>query len=71
MARKLSILEVLLIIFNIVVLAVDILLLLLVLEDSPGKDNGGCYAWRVGKASPLWMPEIPFYSFLTIPYQAI
>ncbi|XP_013208690.1 putative maltase-glucoamylase-like protein FLJ16351 [Microtus ochrogaster] len=35
MARKLSILEVLLIIFNIVVLAVDVLLLLLVLEDSP------------------------------------
>ncbi|XP_057648889.1 putative maltase-glucoamylase-like protein FLJ16351 [Chionomys nivalis] len=40
MARKLSVLEVLLIIFNIVVLAVDILLLLLVLEDSPGKDDG-------------------------------
>nr|XP_042130484.1 putative maltase-glucoamylase-like protein FLJ16351 [Peromyscus maniculatus bairdii] len=33
MARKLSILEILLIIFNIVVLAVDILLLLLVLEN--------------------------------------
>ncbi|XP_038174419.1 putative maltase-glucoamylase-like protein FLJ16351 [Arvicola amphibius] len=40
MARKLSVLEVLLIIFNIVVLAVDILLLLLVLEDSPGKGDG-------------------------------
>ncbi|XP_075810057.1 putative maltase-glucoamylase 2 [Microtus pennsylvanicus] len=42
MARKLSILEVLLIIFNIVVLAVDILLLLLVLEDSPGSFTPDC-----------------------------
>lgn len=42
MARRLSVLEILLIIFNILVLALDILLLLLVLEDSPGKSNGGC-----------------------------
>ncbi|XP_036037736.1 putative maltase-glucoamylase-like protein FLJ16351 [Onychomys torridus] len=40
MARKLSILEILLISFNIVVLAVDILLLLLVLENPSGKDDG-------------------------------
>ncbi|XP_035307300.1 putative maltase-glucoamylase-like protein FLJ16351 isoform X2 [Cricetulus griseus] len=40
MARKLSVLEVLLITCNIVALAVDILLLLLVLEDPSGKDDG-------------------------------
>ncbi|CAO2603307.1 Probable maltase-glucoamylase 2 [Lemmus lemmus] len=42
MARKLSVLEVLLIIFNIIVLAVDILLLILVLEDSPGSFTPDC-----------------------------
>ncbi|XP_037059518.1 probable maltase-glucoamylase 2 [Peromyscus leucopus] len=42
MARKLSILEILLIIFNIVVLAVDILLLLLVLENPSGSFTPEC-----------------------------
>lgn len=51
MARKLSVLEVLLIVFNIVVLAVDILLLLLVLEDSPGKGDGGCLEDGQSKSS--------------------
>ncbi|XP_021046862.1 putative maltase-glucoamylase-like protein FLJ16351 [Mus pahari] len=40
MARKLSVLEVFLIICNVIVLAVDILLLLLVLENPPGKGDG-------------------------------
>jgi hypothetical protein len=53
MARKLSVLEVLLIIFNVVVLAVDILLLLLVLENPSGKGDGGCCAWRIGKGNPF------------------
>lgn len=42
MARKLSVLEVLLIIFNVVVLAVDILLLLLVLENPSGSFTPEC-----------------------------
>ncbi|GAB1290723.1 Maltase-glucoamylase 2, pseudogene [Apodemus speciosus] len=42
MARKLSVLEVLLIIFNVIVLAVDILLLLLVLESPPGSFTPEC-----------------------------
>ncbi|XP_076769599.1 putative maltase-glucoamylase 2 [Arvicanthis niloticus] len=42
MARKLSVLEVLLIIFNVVVLAVDILLLLLMLESPPGSFTPEC-----------------------------
>ncbi|XP_032763106.1 putative maltase-glucoamylase-like protein FLJ16351 [Rattus rattus] len=42
MARKLSVLEVLLIIFNVIVLAVDILLLLLLLESPPGSFTPEC-----------------------------
>lgn len=63
MARKLTILEVLLIIYFLIVLILDVLLLMLVLEK-PGKgDACGCWVGRTGKRSPLRMPKRLLYSF--------
>jgi hypothetical protein len=56
MAKKLSVLEILLIIFILIVLAVDILLLLLVLEKPSGK--GGLVAAELEG----WVKEAPLDS---------
>lgn len=64
MARKLSVLEVLLITFFLIVLIVDILLLLLVFEKPLGKgDACGHWVGRIGKGSPFWMPKKLFCFF--------
>lgn len=53
MARNLSVLEVLLIIFLLIVLAVDVFLMFLVFENTSGKsDVCGCLVGKTGKESP-------------------
>ena len=73
MARKLSALEIFLIIFIIIVLAVDILFLMLLLEKSSGKgDACGYWIGRIETEVPSGCQRHPFISlFLSMPPHGI
>lgn len=66
MAGRLTLLEILLIIFVLIAVVADIILLLLVLEEPLGKsDVVTAELERMGKGGHfIWMPKQSFYSFI-------